>query len=151
MDDMYLLNPDTILALGEEGKLRDLSGLRCRGRRRPGQRQRPPATSGWPQPGFRSHSPETPGTASDLTVAMAEEALGTTMVYRTYTAEDYQDKTYDEVCLDRARNNSWPFPQDASDRAASAARQAEIHLQFFMTLQQAFLSQRGNFNGAFGN
>ena len=25
-------------------------------------------------------------TASDLTVAMAEEALGTTMVYRTYTA-----------------------------------------------------------------
>ncbi len=44
-------------------------------------------------------------TASDLTVAMAEEALGMTMVYRTYTAEDYQDKTYDEVCLDRVRND----------------------------------------------
>ena len=44
-------------------------------------------------------------TASDLTVAMAEEALGITMMYRTYTAEDYQDKTYDDVCLDRARNN----------------------------------------------
>ncbi len=44
-------------------------------------------------------------TASDLTVAMAEEALDMTMVYRTYTAENYQDKTYDEVCLDRARNN----------------------------------------------
>ena len=44
-------------------------------------------------------------TASDLTVAMAEEALGMTMVYRTYTAEDYQDKTYDEVCPDRARND----------------------------------------------
>ena len=44
-------------------------------------------------------------TASDLTVAMAEEALDVTMVYRTYTAEDYQDKTYDDVCLDRARNN----------------------------------------------
>ena len=43
--------------------------------------------------------------ASDLTVVMAEEALGVTMVYRTYTAEDYQDKTYDEVCLDRVRNN----------------------------------------------
>jgi len=43
-------------------------------------------------------------TAADLTVAMAEEALGITMAYRTYTAEDYQDKTYDEVCLDRARN-----------------------------------------------
>ena len=44
-------------------------------------------------------------TASDLTVAMAEEALGATVVYRTYTAENYQDKTYDEVCLDRARND----------------------------------------------
>ncbi len=44
-------------------------------------------------------------TASDLTVAMAEEALDITMVYRTYTAEDYQDRTYDDICLDRARNN----------------------------------------------
>ena len=44
-------------------------------------------------------------TASDLTVAMAEEALDVTMVYRTYTAENYQDKTYDEVCLDRVRSN----------------------------------------------
>lgn len=44
-------------------------------------------------------------TASDLTVAMAEAALDVTVVYRTYTAEDYQDKTYDNVCLDRARNN----------------------------------------------
>ena len=43
--------------------------------------------------------------ASDLTIAMAEEALGITMVYRTYTAETYQDKTYDEVVLDRARSN----------------------------------------------
>ena len=44
-------------------------------------------------------------TASDLTVAMAEEVLDITMVYRTYTAETYQDKTYDQVCLDRVRNN----------------------------------------------
>ncbi|MCI9608658.1 MAG: extracellular solute-binding protein [Oscillibacter sp.] len=44
-------------------------------------------------------------TASDLTVAMAEESLNVTMVYRTYTAESYQDKTYDEVVLDRAWNN----------------------------------------------
>ncbi|MCI9577383.1 MAG: extracellular solute-binding protein [Oscillibacter sp.] len=44
-------------------------------------------------------------TASDLTVMMAEEQLGITMVYRTYTAENYQDKTYDEVSLDRARSN----------------------------------------------
>ena len=44
-------------------------------------------------------------TASDITVAMAEEKLGVTMVYRTYTAENYQDKTYDDVCLDRARSD----------------------------------------------
>ena len=44
-------------------------------------------------------------TAADLTVAMAEEKLGLSVAYWTYTAEDYQDKTYDEVALDRARNN----------------------------------------------
>ncbi|EOS52291.1 ABC transporter substrate-binding protein [Adlercreutzia caecimuris] len=43
-------------------------------------------------------------TASDQTIAMAEQALGLTVAYRTYTAEDYQDKTYDEVCLDRVRS-----------------------------------------------
>ena len=43
--------------------------------------------------------------ASDLTVMMAEEQLGVTVGYMTYTAEDYQDKTYDDVVLDRARNN----------------------------------------------
>ncbi len=44
-------------------------------------------------------------TASDLTVIMAEEKLGVTMAYRTYTAQDYKDKTYDEVTLERARSN----------------------------------------------
>lgn len=44
-------------------------------------------------------------TASDLTVAMAEERLGVTVAYNTYTAEDYQDKTYDDVALDRVRSN----------------------------------------------
>ena len=34
-------------------------------------------------------------TAADLTVAMAEEKLGVSVNYWTYTAEDYQDKTYD--------------------------------------------------------
>lgn len=43
--------------------------------------------------------------ATDTTIAMAEEALGVTVAYRTYTAENYQDKTYDEVSLDRVRNN----------------------------------------------
>ena len=44
-------------------------------------------------------------TASDLTIAMAEKRLGVTVDYWTYTAENYQDKTYDDVALDRARNN----------------------------------------------
>ena len=43
--------------------------------------------------------------ASDLTVAMAEEALGVSVAYITYTAEDHRDKTYDDVALDRARSN----------------------------------------------
>ena len=44
-------------------------------------------------------------TAADLTIAMAEERLGVSVAYWTYTAEDYQDKTYDNVALDRARSN----------------------------------------------
>lgn len=44
-------------------------------------------------------------TAFDLTIEMAEEDLGLTVRYRTYTAEDYQEKTYDEVSLDRVRNH----------------------------------------------
>ena len=43
--------------------------------------------------------------ATDKTVIMAEEKLGINVSYVTYTAEDYQDKTYDDVTLDRARNN----------------------------------------------
>ena len=43
--------------------------------------------------------------AHDLTVMMAEEKLGLTVEYRTYTAEDYQDKTYDDVALARARSD----------------------------------------------
>ena len=44
-------------------------------------------------------------TAFDKTVSMAEEELNLTVEYRTYTAEDYQEKTYDDVALDRVRNN----------------------------------------------
>ncbi len=44
-------------------------------------------------------------TAADLTVAMAEQELGLTVAYSTYTAEDYQDRTYDEVALSRVRSN----------------------------------------------
>lgn len=44
-------------------------------------------------------------TAFDLTIEMAEKDLDLTVRYRTYTAENYQEKTYDDVSLDRLRNN----------------------------------------------
>lgn len=47
--------------------------------------------------------------AFDLTVAMAEEKLDLTVEYRTYTAENYQEKTYDDVVLDRVRSNMDDF------------------------------------------
>ncbi len=43
--------------------------------------------------------------AADKTIMLAEEKLGVEVGYVTYTAENYQDKTYDDVTLDRARNN----------------------------------------------
>lgn len=43
--------------------------------------------------------------AADKTVIMAEEKQNVKVEYITYTAEDYEDKTYDEISLDRARNN----------------------------------------------
>ncbi len=43
--------------------------------------------------------------AFDVTVMEAEEALDLTMEYRTYTADNYQEKTYDEVLVDRARHH----------------------------------------------
>ncbi|MDE6815609.1 MAG: extracellular solute-binding protein [Lachnospiraceae bacterium] len=44
-------------------------------------------------------------TAFDKTVSIAEDELGLTVEYRTYTAENYQEKTYDDVVLGRVRNN----------------------------------------------
>lgn len=43
--------------------------------------------------------------AFDQTIAMAEKQLGLTVEYRTYTAENYQEKTYDDVALDRVRSH----------------------------------------------
>lgn len=43
--------------------------------------------------------------AADKTIVMAEDRLDVTVGYITYTAESYQDKSYDEVALDRARND----------------------------------------------
>lgn len=43
--------------------------------------------------------------ATDKTIMLAEERLDLNVRYVTYTAEDYQDKTYDDVTLDRARSD----------------------------------------------
>lgn len=43
--------------------------------------------------------------ACDKTIVMAEEKLGVSVGYITYTAGNYQDKTYDDVAIERARNN----------------------------------------------
>ncbi len=43
--------------------------------------------------------------AQEQTVKMAEEQLGSKMEYRTYMAEDYTEKTYDDVALERIHNN----------------------------------------------
>lgn len=43
--------------------------------------------------------------ATDITIMKAEEELNLTVEYRTYTADNYQEKTYDDVALDRARSN----------------------------------------------
>ena len=53
----------------------------------------------------RKDTVNTARSAADKTIIMAEEKLGIKVSYVTYTAEDYQDKTYDDVTLDRARNN----------------------------------------------
>lgn len=50
-------------------------------------------------------SVNTARSATDKTVIMAEEKLNLKVSYITYTAENYQDKTYDDVTLDRVRNN----------------------------------------------
>lgn len=47
--------------------------------------------------------------AFDLTIIKAEEELGLTVEYRTYTAENYKEKTYDDVVLDRVRSDMDDF------------------------------------------
>lgn len=43
--------------------------------------------------------------AFDRTVSIVEERLDLTVEYRTYTAENYMERTYDEVVLDRVHND----------------------------------------------
>ena len=52
----------------------------------------------------RPDAKNTARSAADITFMQAEEKLNLTVEYRTYTAENYQEQTYDEVLMDRARN-----------------------------------------------
>lgn len=52
----------------------------------------------------KPNAKNTARSAADLTIMQAEEKLGLEVEYRTYTAENYQEKTYDDVALDSARN-----------------------------------------------
>ena len=44
-------------------------------------------------------------TAHEVTILEAEERLDLRVEYKTYTATNHQEKTYDDVTIDRARNN----------------------------------------------
>lgn len=48
-------------------------------------------------------------TAFDKTVIMAEERLNVAVEYNTYTARDYQEKSYDDVAIERIRNGMDDF------------------------------------------
>lgn len=58
-----------------------------------------------PMEKVKADTENTARTASDRTISMAEDELGLEVAYHTYTADGYQDKTYDEVCLERAKSN----------------------------------------------
>ncbi len=64
--------------------------------------------------------------AFDLTIIMAEEELGLTVDYRTYTADNYQEKTYDDVALERARNHMDDFYLLNPDTIQSLGSQGEL-------------------------
>ncbi len=48
-------------------------------------------------------------TAQEMAVKLVEERLGVTIEYRSYLAEDYKDKTYDDVAMERVHSNMDDF------------------------------------------
>lgn len=68
-------------------------------------------------------------TAFDKTVIMAEEELDLRVEYNTYTAEDYQDKSYDDVALERIRNQMDDFyllNPDVTQKAGEEGRLTDL-------------------------
>lgn len=58
-----------------------------------------------PQPDLEN----TAQTAFDKTIILAEEKLNITVEYNTYTANDYQEKSYDDVAIERIQNGMDDF------------------------------------------
>ena len=68
-------------------------------------------------------------TAFDKTVIMAEEQLGLKVEYNTYTAEDYQDKSYDDVATDRIWNDMddlYQLNPDVTQKAGRAGKLSDL-------------------------
>lgn len=68
-------------------------------------------------------------TAFDKTIIMAEEELGVTVEYNTYTAQNYQEKSYDDVAIDRIRNDMDDFyllNPDVLQKAAEEGKLADL-------------------------
>lgn len=68
-------------------------------------------------------------TAFDKTVVMAEEELGVRLEYNTYTSENYQEKSYDDVALDRIRNDMddlYLLNPDVLKKTAEEGRLADL-------------------------
>lgn len=68
-------------------------------------------------------------TAFDKTIIMAEEKLNVTVEYNTYTAVNYQEKSYDDVAIDRIRNGMDDFyllNPDVLQRMGEEGRLADL-------------------------
>ena len=72
-------------------------------------------------------------TAFDKTVIMAEEELEIRIEYNTYTSENYQEKSFDDVALDRIRNDMddlYLINPDVIKKTAEEGTNAFEHGQF---------------------
>lgn len=65
-------------------------------------------------------------TAFDKTIIMAEEQLDLKVEYNTYTAKDYQEKSYDDVALERILNDMDDFYLINPDVLQKAAKEGKL-------------------------
>lgn len=65
-------------------------------------------------------------TAFDKTIIMAEQQLDLRVEYNTYTAKDYQEKSYDDVALERIQNDMDDFYLINPDVLQKAAKEGKL-------------------------